>query len=206
MPSEQAEAGHVGSLISLPAGCLKTFGISGNGAIEIDDGGSVIKWCPKRYHHGGDNAAAWFPEGFGNVASASGEPPKEHGFEKYPARKRKDFGSYRSRIEYLRSEAVHDGYELSRDSEMDFQQFVLSTSGLRRGSLVLMDNGNIRAVWKDGQGSRLGLQFLGGGVTQYVIFRRRGGEQQISRVAGRDSLDGVLRQIDAFDLGTLLYE
>ncbi len=71
---------------------------------------------------------------------------------------------------------------------------------------MLVDNGNIRAIWKDGQSSHLGLQFLGGGMAQYVIFRRRGSGQQISRVAGRDSLKGVLRQIDAFDLDALLYK
>ncbi len=114
--------------------------------------------------------------------------------------------SYASRIEYLRNEAAHDGYALSRDSEMDFQQFVRSISGLRKGGLVLTDDGNIRAIWRDGHGSHLGSQFLGGRMVQYVVFKRRADGQQISRVAGRDSLAGVLRQIDAFDLGSLLYE
>ncbi len=69
-----------------------------------------------------------------------------------------------------------------------------------------MDNGNLRAIWKDDQGARLGLQFLGGSIVQYVIFKRRSQGQPISRVTGRDSLEGLERQIDAFELDSLLYD
>ena len=69
-----------------------------------------------------------------------------------------------------------------------------------------MDNGNLRAIWKDEHGARLGLQFLGGRMVQYVIFKRRKKEQPVSRVTGRDSLEGFERQIHAFELHSLLYE
>ena len=116
------------------------------------------------------------------------------------------FQAYRRRIEALRSYAAQDGYFLSSSSEFDFWRFVGSERRLRRGNLVLIDNGNLRAVWKDGQGTHLGLQFLGGGMVQYVIFKQRQAEAAISRVAGRDTFEGVKRQIDAFDLQSLLYE
>ncbi len=69
-----------------------------------------------------------------------------------------------------------------------------------------MDNGNLRAIWRDEREAHLGLQFLGGGMVQYVIFKRRENEQSISRVTGRDSLEGLERQFDAFELRSLLYE
>ena len=69
-----------------------------------------------------------------------------------------------------------------------------------------MENGNLRAIWRDGQGTRMGLQFLGSGKLQYVIFKRHGGEDKISRASGRDNFDGIARQIDAFDLHSLLSE
>lgn len=220
MPSRKAEAGHAGRLDSLPVAMdLKTLGVYGNGAIEIDDGSYPprVKWCPKRHFgreffsegYGGIDAAVRFPEGFGAQGAASSEPIKEVGvvgFEQESYKARKDFDAYRSRIEYLRNEAVRDGYVLSSDSEIDFQQFVRSASGLQRGSLVLMDNGNVRAIWKDGRGSRIGLQFLGGGMVQYVVFMRRAAERRMSRVVGRDTFEGILRQIGAFDLGSLFYE
>ena len=114
--------------------------------------------------------------------------------------------AYTSRIAYLRDEATRDGYGLNKRSERDFRQFMRSRPYMRKGDLVLMDNGNLRAIWKDERGGRFGLQFLGGNMAQYVIFRRRRADRAISRVAGRDSLEGIARQIDAFQLHSLLGE
>ena len=114
--------------------------------------------------------------------------------------------AYRARMKFLQDEAAHDGYVLSHASGIDFERFVRSAPDIRRGDLVLMDNGNLRAIWRDGQGTHLGLQFLGGGMVQYVIFKKRAKEQSISRATGRDSLEGLERQFDAFELHSLLYE
>jgi len=114
--------------------------------------------------------------------------------------------AYRARMQSLRDEAAQDGYVMNHASRIDFERFVRSAPNIRRGDLVLMDNGNLRAIWKDGQEAHLGLQFLGGGMVQYVIFRKRENEQSISRVAGRDSLERLERQVDAFELRSLLYE
>ena len=76
---------------------------------------------------------------------------------------------------------------------------------MRKGNVVLMDNGNLRVVWKDDSGTHIGLQFLGGQVVQYVVFKRRAAASLVSRVAGRDSIDGMRRQIEAFDLQALVY-
>ena len=114
--------------------------------------------------------------------------------------------AYKSRITYLQNEAAHDGYAVSPASEFDFWRFVRSAPDKRRANLVLIDNGNLRAIWSDEHGSRLGLQFLGGGVVQYVIFKRQNHGQPMSRVTGRDSLEGLARLIDAHDLLTLIYE
>ena len=112
--------------------------------------------------------------------------------------------AYMSRLKFLQDEAVLDGYVLSTTSEIDFWEFVRSAPNVRRGNLVLMDNGNLRAIWKDNQGTRIGLQFLGDGLVQFVIFKRRKQGQPISRVSGRDSLEGLRRQIVAFELDSLL--
>ncbi len=131
-----------------------------------------------------------------------GQPDVNPGTVDFAWKSKKNLeSSYKLRIEYLQNEAAHDNYVLNEDSKTDFWQFIRYHSGIRKGDLVLMDNGNLRAVWKNGQDSHLGLQFLGDGMVQYVIFRRRSSDRQISRVAGRDSLEGVLRQIKTFDLG-----
>lgn len=112
---------------------------------------------------------------------------------------------YQTRIETLCKDAADEGYSLAPASESDFWHFVESMPPKRRGNLVLVDNGNLRATWGDGQETHLGLQFLGDGMVQFVIFRRRKPQGPISRVAGRDTISELDRQIDAFDLHSLLY-
>ncbi len=112
---------------------------------------------------------------------------------------------YWTRIESLISDAELDGFTLNRESERDFWSFVTeSVPFATKGELTLVDNGNLRAVWEGEEGSHFGLQFLGGGMAQYVIFRRRKGSSHVSRVAGRDTFEGVRKQARNFALEALL--
>ena len=117
---------------------------------------------------------------------------------------RTEFQAYQSRIEALRAYAVQDGYNLNAASEREFWNFIRSEMFIRKGSLVLLDNGNLRAVWNDERDSHIGLQFLGDQIVQYVIFKRQTAAGPISRVAGRDSIEGVVRRIAAFNLQSLI--
>lgn len=212
----RAEAGHASKLDSLPAVIdLGELGIHGGGCLQIDEIGSSSRmaWNPKTdsgpsfFSQGEDGVGKTLPAlaqfeaetvalGGASIPSLDTATVAIHGG-------RPD--AYMSRIKFLQNEALHDGNVLNPASEFDFNQFVRSERNIRKGNLVLMDNGNLRAIWKGEQGSHLGLQFLGGGMVQYVIFKRREHGQQISRVSGRDSLEGLVRQIDAFELSSLLY-
>ena len=112
--------------------------------------------------------------------------------------------AYRDRVRILSRLGIAEGIELYSASEEDFYSFVKSAPFSRRASLVLIDNGNLRAVWRNDDGSHVGIQFRGGQTASYVIFKRRSAASGISRVAGTDTLDGVKRQIRAFGLEALL--
>ncbi|MXZ55381.1 MAG: hypothetical protein F4077_04705 [Gammaproteobacteria bacterium] len=114
--------------------------------------------------------------------------------------------SYIARVEKLRAFVTQEGSVLNQGSEYDFWLFVLKEFEIRRGNVVVTHNGNLRLVWKDSLGTHLGLQFLGGEEVQFVIFKRRGTSRVTSRVAGRDTIEGVKNQISSFELNTLLYE
>ncbi len=114
--------------------------------------------------------------------------------------------AYQARLSALQNFAVDDGYSLNQGSVDDFWLFVRTEHDIRKGSVVIIDNGNLRMMWMDRQVSQLGLQFLGNNEIQYVIFKQRHNARHVSRVAGRDTLEGVKRQIDAFDLTSMLYE
>jgi hypothetical protein len=112
--------------------------------------------------------------------------------------------AYKARIDMLRIAAAPEGIELNGASVRDFWSFIKSSHFSRRAGLALMDNGNIRAVWKGEDSSHLGLHFLGSRQVQYVIFKRRPGSRRISRTAGIDTFEGVKKQIGAFDLMPLV--
>jgi hypothetical protein len=116
-----------------------------------------------------------------------------------------DLQAYKVRIAALRADAEQDGYGLNAASERDFWYFVHSEPFILKGTLVLMDNGNLRAMWKGEDGTHIGLQFLGGRTVQYVIFARRATAGAASRVAGRDSIDGVKLQLETFNLRPLIF-
>ncbi len=114
--------------------------------------------------------------------------------------------SYSARIDVLRRHAREDGYDINSKSEADFWHFFSSAPNFRRGSLVLVDNGNLRAMWRDKLGNQLGLQFLGDGMLQYVVFALRPAAKAVSRVTGRDTFEGIMKQVNSFNLDSLLCE
>ena len=103
---------------------------------------------------------------------------------------RRIYKYYSHRIEILCNDAEIDGFALNEVSQKDFWQYIRSVPFAQKASLVLMDNGNLRAVWKGDDESHLGIQFLGNQWVEYVIFKRRPSTSDVARVAGRDTLDG----------------
>lgn len=108
--------------------------------------------------------------------------------------------AYRARIASLRDGAPADDIVVNDASERDFWAFVRSSPGMDRAELSLLENGNLRAVWKGADGSHLGLQFRGDGTVAFVVFTKRAGAAEASRAYGTDTLEGVRGQVGAFDL------
>lgn len=234
MLSEHAEAGKAGGLDGLSAAMeavdLKQPDVRGDGSLLIDEDCRPPKmvWNPRR--HGGFNFSSRDDDtleattrsleklnsqaialrgsassviGTTSLRRSAAAPASDSEDMARHARAKHD--SYLERMKLLQEEARHDGYTLNFASEIDFRQFIESAPNMRRGNLVLMDNGNLRAIWKDERGTHLGLQFLGGRMVQYVIFKQREQGPRISRVTGRDTLEGIEQQIGAFELHSLVY-
>ncbi len=111
---------------------------------------------------------------------------------------------FERRLQVLVEEAETEGYAFNPDSEAAFRWFLNRYPLVEAGRLFLMDNGNLRATWKDGRDTHVGLQFLPGDSVQYVIFTRRPSSRTISRVHGYDTLDGIPRLLAAYDLSHIL--
>ena len=107
---------------------------------------------------------------------------------------------YASRIQKLRSLGEEEDIAISRDSVSDFWRFMIEFPSEEPGHLVLMQDGHLRWIWKGDDRAHIGIRFIGSGRGRYVIFKRRSGEFQVSRVSGEDNLEGVVQQVRSFDM------
>ena len=107
---------------------------------------------------------------------------------------------YASRIQELRSFGEEEDISVSRDSQSDFWRFMIQFPSEEPGHLMLMQDGHLRWIWKGNDQAHVGIRFIGSGRGRYVIFKRRAGEFQISRVSGEDNLEGVVQQVKSFDM------
>ena len=114
--------------------------------------------------------------------------------------------AYEHRIKELREFASEDDEcsDIREPSGKDFRRFIESMPEADKAGLGLLDNGNLSAIWeRRDRELRIELEFLGDGLCEYVIFNRRTGAGEVSRGWGKDTLDGVKKQICAFGIPSL---
>ena len=111
----------------------------------------------------------------------------------------------RQRIELLKEIGEEEEIAYNANSEQDLWRFLKRLSFIKSPKLFLLDNGNLRAVWKGDGGKHIGLQFLGDEQIQFVIFSKRGEHNNMARIRGRDDFAGIARQLDASAIGDVIY-
>ncbi len=69
---------------------------------------------------------------------------------------------------------VHDLSDEDRSvnptSRKDFLNFVHATPFASKPAIAILENGNVRALWREPAGGQVGLQFLGEQIIQFVII------------------------------------
>lgn len=73
------------------------------------------------------------------------------------------------RIAELRAYARQDGEECNEGSIRDFLAFPFYIAGMEGPYLFLLDNGDLRALWKSAR-SKFAVEFLGGGKARLVAL------------------------------------
>ena len=111
---------------------------------------------------------------------------------------------YKSRIAQLQSFAEEDGVIVNAASRREFLEFALSDPSIRQASLVLLDNGNLRAAWKTNE-EGISIQFFGNGAVQMLISRQ-GDNGKLAHEAQRTPVFGLREAIEDTGLGHLLRE
>lgn len=77
-----------------------------------------------------------------------------------------------ARIYELKIDALDDDVDYRIDSENSLVEFLKECDFKDRPSIVLLDNGNLRASWYIGSQSRFTLQFLGDATIRYVLLTK----------------------------------
>lgn len=108
------------------------------------------------------------------------------------------------RIGELKKLGTEEGLAWSSASEGDFWSFVRSQPTLREPGLILMDNGNLRAVWRNAAGEQVALEFRGYSQVYFVFFARRPEGPPIARSIGEDSVGRIGEKIAGDNLTGLL--
>jgi len=108
------------------------------------------------------------------------------------------------RIRQLKTDAVKSNEPFSEASEKALKSFLKSLPFGKAPSIFLMESGNLRAVWRGIDRRQIALQFRDEDDLQFVFFFKRNSEQ-IRPAYGRDSAEGIIRQIEAFNLSGLLF-
>ena len=103
-----------------------------------------------------------------------------------------------ARIDFLRAEAADDGCTYEPRSADALMSFVQDAGITRMPAIVLMQNGNLRAVWQDPARDQIGIQFFADGQLQFVILRDRGGVTY--KTMGVEPADMISRHVWTLDL------
>lgn len=109
------------------------------------------------------------------------------------------------RLSFLRVEAERENIPFSESSRDALWSFIREFQPSARPRVYLNDNGNLRAMWKNASGEQIALEFLGAGVIQFVIFKRRPALTRMTRVAGVESEDRIFGHIRASNVQGLLF-
>ena len=97
---------------------------------------------------------------------------------------------YERRIETLLGHASEEGIVARDDSRKDFDLFVDTTIPTSQAMLIILDNGNLRATWRESR-SRLSLEFIGDRLVHYVVFMPEDGSGQPLERSGECSFDEI---------------
>ncbi len=98
--------------------------------------------------------------------------------------------SYEKRIDTLLGYASEEGISARDESKKDFDLFVDTTIPTDKAMLIIMDNGNLRATWREDR-SRLSLEFIGDRLVDYVVFIPEGPSGQQFERSGECSFDEI---------------
>ena len=112
--------------------------------------------------------------------------------------------SCRQRIRELDDFARSEGARVNPASEHTFWRFLGRSPFGAEPGLVLLDSGNLRAIWGDMKPTHIGLQFLPNDQIQYVVFAQPPSSAGVMRGRGRAGIATLPRLLDGYGVADVL--
>ncbi len=112
--------------------------------------------------------------------------------------------SCRQRIRELDDFARGEGSRVNPASEDTFWHFLLRNPFGAEPGLVLLNSGNLRAIWGDMRPTHVGLQFLPDNQIQYVVFARSPSSPRVMRGRGRAEIANIPKLLDSYGVADVL--
>lgn len=125
---------------------------------------------------------------------AAGEPsatdflPTSHIIEK----------NYQARIHHLQAIAEDEDIFFSSESCHDFWLFIRGYCPSPQAGLILTDDGNLVAIWRDADGSTVEVEFLGNQQCKRIVFRDPQNPLRVLPEITNDTLASIGQQIGEF--------
>ena len=101
------------------------------------------------------------------------------------------------RVSELTDLAIEDGISMSPASFLDLLSFISENPQMRPPSVFALDNGNLRAEWRDPEGELIGLEFCGEQLVKFVIFGYARALGKMTRVAGLQAISRIRGHVQA---------
>ena len=113
---------------------------------------------------------------------------------------------YAERIETLKEQAIEDGYVLDESSYNNFHKFLEKFPRLVRADLVLLENGELVAIWNGENGTEVGLQFQKDSRVQYILFNGIYSNCADSILHGMGGYEETMKKIKKYDFDKIMFE
>lgn len=110
---------------------------------------------------------------------------------------------YINRIETLMGYASEEGIVVNNVSVKSFHDFINTVIPTHKAMLAIMDNGNLRAIWK-GPSSRLALEFMGNRRVHCVVSKQMNLSDKIFEESGEYSFNELQTLVDEWGLRTMV--
>ena len=120
--------------------------------------------------------------------SATDFPPTPHIIEK----------NYQARIDHLQAIAEDEDIFLSSDSCRDFWLFIRTYCPSPQAGLILTDEGNLVAIWRDADGGTVEVEFLSDQQCKLIVFKDPKNPLGVLPEITNDTLISIGQQIGEF--------